>query len=186
MGMRGIAAYRVSLLEQATMLSVGKQFAIAAILAMLLGFVRWPQPATGFWAITIKNRAYGYGFDYWAFSWGAVFAAFAAFYYWFPVVFSRSLSDRMAQLHFWLSAVAGQFGFLLLVPALSALTAPRAAGVSGTTVAVRSEAEMTASLVIMLISSLLFLVAAGDFCSDCLLGGRLENGPDTLIRRGVR
>jgi hypothetical protein len=50
-----------------------------------------------------------------------------------------------------------------LVPALSALTAPRAAAVSGTTVAVRSEAEMTANLVIMLISSLLFLVAQGIF-----------------------
>ena len=136
------------------MLSVGKHFAIAAILAMLLGFVRWPQPATGFWAITIKNRAYGYGFDYWAFSWGAVFAAFAAFYYWFPAVFSRSLSERMTQVHFWFSALAA-FGFLLLVPALSALTAPRAAAVSG--------AAATASLVIMLISSLLFLVAQGIF-----------------------
>ena len=144
------------------MLSVGKHFAIAAILAMLLGFVRWPQPATGFWAITIKNRAYGYGFDYWAFSWGAVFAAFAAFYYWFPAVFSRSLSERMTQVHFWFSALAA-FGFLLLVPALSALTAPRAAAVSGAAVAVRSGAEATASLVIMLISSLLFLVAQGIF-----------------------
>ncbi len=158
------------------MLSVGKHFAIAAILAMLLGFVRWPQPATGFWAITIKNRAYGYGFDYWAFSWGAVFAAFAAFYYWFPAVFSRSLSERMTELHFWLSAVAA-FGFLLLVPALSALTAPRAAAVSGTTVPVRSEAEMTANLVIMLISSLLFLVAQGIFVATVCWEAIWKTGP---------
>src|ERR1700693_2537919 len=110
------------------MASVGRLFAIAAILAMVLGFVRWPQPATGHLAVTVKNRAYGFSFDYWAFSLGAVLAVFAAVYYWFPVVFSRTLSERMSQLHFLLSALAA-FGFLLLVPGLQALTAPRATAV---------------------------------------------------------
>jgi hypothetical protein len=53
------------------MLATGKHFAIAAILAIFLGFVRWPQPATGFYALTIKNRVYGFGWDYRAFSVGA-------------------------------------------------------------------------------------------------------------------
>lgn len=50
------------------MLSVGKLFAIAAIVALVLGFVRWPTFGTGFYAITIKNRVYGFGPDYWAFA----------------------------------------------------------------------------------------------------------------------
>jgi len=133
---------------------VGRLFAIAAILAMVLGFVRWPQPATGFWTITVKNRAYGLGWDYLAFSLGAFFALFAALYYWFPIVFSHTLSERMSQAHFSLSALAAA-SVLLLAPGLQALTTTRAA-------ATRSDAAF-ASVVIILISCVLFLVAQGIF-----------------------
>jgi len=142
--------------------SVGKLFAIAAIVAIVLGFVRWPQPATGFLAVTVKNRGYAFGYDYWGFSLGAVLAVLAATYYWFPVIFSRTLSERMGQLHFLLSTLATA-GFLLLVPGLRALTAPRTAPVSGTALGTRSEAAMLASLVIIVISSVLFMVAQGIF-----------------------
>jgi hypothetical protein len=71
----------------------------------------------------------------------------------------------MSQLHFWLSALAA-FGFLLLVPVLTLLTAPPAAVVSGTAVPVRSEVMMmTTRLVIMLVSSLLFFIAQAIFAA---------------------
>jgi hypothetical protein len=132
------------------MLPVGKLFAIAAILALMLGFARWPS-GTGVLTVNIKNRLYGFSPDYWAFTVGAIFAAFAAVYYWFPIVFSRSLSSRMSHIHFWLSALAA-FGFLVLAPGLQAFSAPRSATASaGPTV--------IATLLIAILSELAFLVA---------------------------
>ena len=86
------------------MLSVGKLFAVAAVLALAVGFVRWPQPQTGFYTITIKNRAYGLGSEYWVFSIAAIFAVLAAAYYWLPILISLDLGHSVSLLHFWLSA----------------------------------------------------------------------------------
>lgn len=142
------------------MLSVGKLFAIAAIVALVLGVARWPTFGTGFYAITIKNRAYGFGPDYWAFSVGAMFALFSASYYWFPIFFSRSMNSRISLLHFWLSALAA-FAFLLLAPVIHALTSPRDTAVS-------NDRAMTIVLVIAVISTILFLVAQIVFMASFL------------------
>jgi hypothetical protein len=88
------------------MLSVGKLFAVAAILALIVGFISWPQPETGFYTITFRNRSYGFGSDYWAFSIGAIFAVLAASYRWLPSVFSLQLNGLVTHLHFWLSAIS--------------------------------------------------------------------------------
>ena len=133
------------------MLSVRKLFAITAILALMVGFVRWPQPGTGFYTITIKNRAYGFGSDYWAFSIGAIFAMLAAAYYWFPVVLSLKLGDFVSHLHFWLSTISA-FAFLLLLPGWQAFTSLRTTVLSG-------ERGSLAILLIMTVSALLFLLA---------------------------
>jgi cytochrome c oxidase subunit 1 len=142
------------------MLSVGKLFAIAAIVALVLGLARWPTFGTGFYAITIKNRLYGFGPDYWAFSVGAIFALFAASYYWFPIFFSRSMNSRISLLHFWLSALAA-FAFLLLAPVIHALTSPRDTAVS-------NDRAMTIVLAIAVISAILFLVAQIVFMASFL------------------
>jgi cytochrome c oxidase subunit I len=145
------------------MLSVGKLFAIGAIAALVLGVARWPASATGFNAITVRNRVYGFSSDTWAFSVGAVFALFAAFYYWFPILFSRSLGSRTSHVHFWLSALAA-LGFLVLAPGL--VSASRSAAVSeGTLTAAGQRATITA-LVILNISPLLFLVAQAIFVAS--------------------
>ena len=133
------------------MFSVGKLFALAAIFALVLGVARWPTLGTGYYEITIKNRSYGFGPDYWAFSVGAIFAVFAAVYYWFPILFSRSLSFWVSHLHFWLSALSA-FGFLLLAPGLQALIAPRDSAWS-------SQRAIMAVLGVATISTILFLVA---------------------------
>jgi cytochrome c oxidase subunit I len=133
------------------MLSVGKLFAIAAIAALVLGLTSWPPQVAGHYEITVKSRSHGFSSDYWAFSIGAIFALFAAVYYWFPILFSRSPSSRISLLHFWLSALAA-FAFLFLAPGLQALTAQRDTGVS-------SNRAMIAVLVIATISTILFLVA---------------------------
>ena len=88
------------------MLSVGKLFAVAAILALVVGFVRWSQ--TGFYTITIKNRAYGLGSEYWVFSIAAIFAVLAAAYYWLPILISLDLGHSVSLLHFWLSAISAR------------------------------------------------------------------------------
>ena len=142
------------------MLSVGKLFAIAAILALMVGFVRWPQPETGFYTITIKDRAYGFGSDYWAFSVGAVFAILAAAYYWFPVVFSLNLGNLVSHLHFWLSAVSA-FAFLLLLPSWQAFTNLSARILPG-------ERSSFAVLLIMTVCLLLFLLAQAIFVAACV------------------
>jgi cytochrome c oxidase subunit I len=133
------------------MSSVGKLFAIAAILVLIVGVLRWPTLGTGYYSIAIRNRGYAFGQDYWAFSIGAIFAALAAVYYWFPVLFSRSLGVWISQLHFWLSAVAA-FGFLLLAPGLQELIAPRGLASSSQ----RADATV---LGVAIISTMLFLVA---------------------------
>ena len=139
------------------MVSVGRQFTIAAILTLMLGFARWPA-RTGFYAVTIESRAYGFGPDYWAFSVGAIFAVFAAVYYWFPIAFSRSLSSRMSHFHFWLSALAA-FGFLVLAPGLQAVSAPPGATVS-------EKRTEVATLLIAIFSALAFLVAQTIFVAS--------------------
>jgi len=101
------------------MISVGKLFAVAAILALVVGFVRWPQ--TGFYTITIKNRAYGLGSEYWAFAIAAIFALLAAAYYWLPILISLDLVHSVSLLHFCLSAISA-FAFLLLLPVWNAFT----------------------------------------------------------------
>jgi heme/copper-type cytochrome/quinol oxidase subunit 1 len=147
------------------MLSVGKLFAIAAIAALVLGVARWPASGTGFNGITIKNRVYGFGPDTWAFSVGAIFALFAAFYYWFPILFSRSLGSRTSHLHFWLSALAA-FGFLVLAPGLQALSARRDAAVSEGTLTAAGQRAMMAALIVLNISPLLFLLAQAIFLAS--------------------
>jgi len=132
------------------MLSVGKLFAIAAIVALVVGFVHWPLPQTGFYTITIKNRAYGLGSDYWAFPIGAVFAALAAAYYWLPLMLSLRLGEFVSHLHFWLSAVSA-FAFLLLLPVWNAFPTLRRSFVS-------DERGSVAILVIAAVSTLLFLL----------------------------
>jgi heme/copper-type cytochrome/quinol oxidase subunit 1 len=116
----------------------------------MLGFARWPS-GTPVLTINIKNRLYGFSPDYWAFTIGAIFAVFAAVYYWIPIVFSRSLSSRMSHIHFWLSALAA-FGFLVLAPGLQAFSAPRSATLS-------EERTVIATLLIATLSELAFLVA---------------------------
>lgn len=138
--------------------SVGKLFAIAAILALALGVARWPALGIGEYTIQIKDRAYGFSREYWAFSIGAIFSVFAAVYYWVPILFPRSLSSRMSHLHFWLSALAA-FGFLLLAPGLQALSAPRDATVS-------EGRTMMATLLVANASALLFLVAQAIFVAS--------------------
>jgi hypothetical protein len=137
------------------MLSVGKLFAIAAILALMLGFARWPS-GTGAYTITIKSRAYGFGPEYWAFTMGAIFAVFAAIYYWFPIVLP--LNSRMSNLHFWLSAFSA-FGFLVLAPGI-AFIGPRS-------VAMSQDHAVIATLVIAFLSLLVFLIAQTIFAVSC-------------------
>jgi cytochrome c oxidase subunit 1 len=98
-----------------------------------------------------KNRGFSFPLHYWAFSIGAIFAVFAAIYYWFPILFSRSLGIWTSQLHFWLSALA-VFGFLLLAPGLEALIAPRDTALS-------NQRAMMVVLGTAIISIILFLVA---------------------------
>jgi len=130
--------------------SVGRLFAVAAILVLVLGVARWPTLSNGFYSITFKNRSYGFGPDYWAFSVGAIFALFAAVYYWFPILLSRSLSIRVSLVHFWLSAFAA-FGFLLLAPGL-VLIASRG-------LASASQRAVVAGLGVAIVSMMLFSVA---------------------------
>ena len=142
-------------------MSVGKLFAITAILALMVGFVRWPQPETGFYAITIKNRAYGFGSDYWAFSIGAIFAILAAAYYWFPIVLSLKLGEFVSHLHFWLSSVSA-FAFLVVPPVWNAFPSLRQGGL------ITSERGQLAMLVIIAASTLLFLLAQIIFATACV------------------
>jgi cytochrome c oxidase subunit I len=128
--------------------------------ALVLGVARWPTFGTGFYGITIKNRGYVFGPDYWAFSVGAIFALFSALYYWFPIFFSRSMNSRISLLHFWLSALAA-FAFLLLAPVIHALTSPRDTAVS-------NDRAMTIVLAIAVISTILFLVAQIVFMASFL------------------
>ena len=144
------------------MLSIGKLFALAAILALVVGFVRWPQPETGFYTITIKNIAYGLGSEYWAFSIGAVFALLAAAYCWFPLVLSLRLGEFVSRLHFWLSAISA-FAFLLLLPVWNAFPSLRRTLVS-------DERRSVATLVIAAVSILLFLLAQIIFAAACVWG----------------
>jgi cytochrome c oxidase subunit I len=142
------------------MYSVGKLFAIAAILVLVLGVFRWPPAGTGQYVINIKNRGYGFPLQYWAFTIGALLAAFAAVYYWFPILFSRTLRYRMSYLHFWFSALAA-FGFLLLAPGLDAVAEPHGG-------AMTSQRAVIAVLVIAGISTLLFLAAQLVFVANVL------------------
>ncbi|HET8578579.1 MAG TPA: cbb3-type cytochrome c oxidase subunit I [Methylomirabilota bacterium] len=52
-------------------------------------------------------------FHYTLFS-ATVFGAFAGFYYWFPKMFGRMLSEPLGRLHFWLTAVFFNLTFFLL------------------------------------------------------------------------
>ena len=140
------------------MLSVRKLFAVAAILALLVGFVRWPQPQTVY-TITIKSRAYGLGSEYWAFPIAAIFALLAAAYYWLPILISLDLGHSVSLLHFWLSAVSA-FAFLLLLPVWNALARLRNA--------MSEERGAVAILVIMVVSTLLFLLARVIFVVACV------------------
>jgi len=142
------------------MLSIGKLFAAAAILALVVGFVRWPQPETFFYTITIRNRAYGFGSEYWAFSIGAIFAMLAAAYYWFPVVLSLDLGHFVSHLHFWLSVVSA-FAFLLLLPGWQAFTASRPTLLS-------TDRGSFAVLLIVSVCALLFLLAQAIFIAACV------------------
>ena len=141
------------------MISVGKLFAVAAILALVVGFVRWPQPQTGFYTITIKNRAYGLGSEYWAFAIAAIFALLAAAYYWLPILISLDLGHSVSLLHFWLSAISA-FAFLLLLPVWNAFTRLRNM--------MSEERGAVAILVIMVVSTLLFLLAQVIFVVACV------------------
>lgn len=140
------------------MLSVGKLFAVAAIIALIVGFISWPQPETGFYTITLKNRAYGFGVEYWAFSIGAIFAVLAAAYYWFPIVFTHALNSRMSNLHFWLSAFSA-VGFLILAPGITFI-ARRGALVS-------EDYAVITTLVVAFLSLLFFLVGQAIFVINC-------------------
>jgi len=139
------------------MLSVRKLFAVAAILALVVGFVRWSQ--NGFYTITIKNRAYGLGSEYWAFPIAAIFAVLAAAYYWLPILISLDLGHSVSLLHFWLSAISA-FAFLLLLPVWN--------GFTRLTNAMAEERGAVAILVIMVISTLLFLLAQVIFVVACV------------------
>ena len=141
------------------MLSVGKLFAVAAVLALVVGFVRWPQPQTGFYTITIKNRAYGLGSEYWVFSIAAIFAVLAAAYYWLPILISLDLGHSVSLLHFWLSAISA-FAFLLLLPLWN--------GFTRLTNSMAEERGAVAILAIMVISTLLFLLAQVIFVVACV------------------
>ena len=139
------------------MLSVGKLFAVAAILALVVGFVRWSQ--NGFYTITIKNRAYGLGSEYWAFPIAAIFAVLAAAYYWLPILISLDLGHSVSLLHFWLSAISA-FAFLLLLPLWN--------GFTRLTNSMAEERGAVAILAIMVISTLLFLLAQVIFVVACV------------------
>jgi heme/copper-type cytochrome/quinol oxidase subunit 1 len=144
------------------MLSVGKLFAVAAILALIVGFISWPQPETGFYTITFRNRSYGFGSDYWAFSIGAIFAVLAASYRWLPSVFSLQLNGLVTHLHFWLSAISA-FAFLLVVPGWQAFASSRATALSG-------EQGSIAQFLVLTVATMLFLFAQVLFVGGCIWG----------------
>jgi len=136
------------------MLPAGKLFAIAAILALLVGVLRLPAWEKAGYAFTIgRSAAAGHDLrvaapaeEYWAFCVGAIFAVFAAIYYWFPLLFSRTINTQVSQLHFWMSTLAA-FAFLF-APALQVMF--------------KSWSERAVSTVILAIaalSCLLFLIA---------------------------
>lgn len=138
---------------------IGKLFALAAISALMLGIVPWPSLRAGGYTIAVGDRSYGFGLEYWAFSAGAIFAVFSALYYWLPIFFPQSLNIRMSYLHFWLSAAAA-FGFLLLGPGLQALGTSRKGAAP--------EKYVIATLVIAIVSALLFFAAQAIFIVNCL------------------
>jgi len=142
------------------MLSVGKLFAIAAILALIAGFVPWPVEKTGVYTINVGNRAYGFSTDYWAFSVGAIFAVLATLYYWLPFFLSLHLSALASNLHFWLSAIPA-FAVLLLIPVWQTLTPSTPSAGTG-------ERGAIAVLLVTAVSVLLFLLAQFVFFVNCV------------------
>jgi hypothetical protein len=140
------------------MLSVGKLFAFAAIVVLAIGFVPWPITRVGVYTITIKNVAYGFSSDYWAFSVGALFATLAALYYWLPFILSLNLSAPASHIHFWLSTISA-LAILLLVPGWQAFTTSRPASDERGTIAV---------LLVTAVSILLFLLAQLVFIAACV------------------
>ena len=141
------------------MASVGKLFAVAAVVSLIVGFIRWPQPETGFYTITLKNRAYGFGSGYWAFSIGAIFAMLAASYYWLSSIASFQLSGLVTYLHFWMSAISA-FAFLLLIPGWQAF--------SSRSIALSGQRGSMAVLLTVALSTLLFLLAQAIFVAACV------------------
>lgn len=140
------------------MLSIGKLFAVAAILVLVVGFIPWPVEKVGVYTITIKNVAYGFSSDYWAFSVGALFATLAALYYWLPFILSLNLSAPASHIHFWLSTISA-LAILLLVPGWQALTNSRPPSDERGTIAV---------LLVTAVSILLFLLAQLVFVAACV------------------
>lgn len=145
------------------MASVGRLFAIAAIVALVLGLLRWPRAVTTRYVITIGDRGYGLSLDYFAFFAAAIFTVCAAAYYWFPILFLRSLTGPVSvahSLHFWLSAL-GALGFLVLAPTFAEWSAAHGAHTfdPGAT----KERGAIAGLVTMIVSVLLFLAAQAVF-----------------------
>src|SRR5712692_1622247 len=131
----------------------GKLFAIAAILALLVGVLHWPDWEKGGYVFTMgrggtpgHDARVAVASEYSAFCAGAIFAVFAVIYYWFPILFSRSLSERVSQLHFWISTLAA-FAFLF-APVVPTLFKGRSERTLSTTV-----------LIIAVLSSLFFLIA---------------------------
>ncbi|PYU28535.1 MAG: hypothetical protein DMG32_02435 [Acidobacteria bacterium] len=140
------------------MLSIGKLFAAAAIVMLLVGFIRWPVERVGVYTITIKNRAYGFSSDYWAFSVGAIFAVIAVAYYWISFVLSLRLGMLASNLHFWMSASAAVV-VLVLLPAWETFSSRSI---------VSDDRAALGVLAVTAVSILLFLIAQIIFIVNCI------------------
>jgi cytochrome c oxidase subunit I len=73
-------------------------FIIGGISGVMLGSPSWDQQATDTYFVVAHIHYVLFG--------GAMLGIFGGFYYWFPKMFGRMLSERLGKWHFWLTMLA--------------------------------------------------------------------------------
>jgi cytochrome c oxidase subunit 1 len=78
-------------------------FIIGGISGVMLGSPAWDQQATDTYFVVAHIHYVLFG--------GAMLGIFGGFYYWFPKMFGRMLSERLGRWHFWLTMLAFNLTF---------------------------------------------------------------------------